>query len=123
MADDDAELTPMEKLSEPIPDAFILTRPPRDEPYITAPTAEWWLDSAVGKDGWGCSYKVVETFDSVISVECTITIGDVSKSDVGTSTGGGETDDANMKQAYSDAFKRAARRWGVARHLTFDKSS
>ena len=120
----DAELTPWEKLSEPIPDQFISTRPPGDVAYITMPTAEWWLDRGVGKDGWTCEFRTLEATEALISVECSLAVLGVSKADAGTSEAryndkGEMTEPPTFKAAYSDAFKRAARRHGVARNLSF----
>lgn len=49
-----------------------------------------------------------------VGVECQITIGGVTRADVGFSDG---RDEMAVKAAYSDAFKRAAAMWSVASSL------
>jgi len=70
------------------------------------------LDAVVGAGNWSDSYQVLQDGKHV---ECTITIYGVPKSDVGQSNDGGFADP--VKSAYSDAFKRAAVKWGIGRHL------
>ena len=61
------------------------------------------------------SFKTVETKNYV---QCTIKIGDVSKSDVGS-----ESATENMKGLHSDAFKRAAVHYLGSRVLGYDHNA
>ncbi len=70
------------------------------------------LDAVVGIGGWSDSYQVLNDGKNV---ECTLTVLGVSKSDVGQTNEGGFADP--LKAAYSDALKRAAVKFGIARHL------
>ncbi len=80
--------------------------------YIDARAVMDRLDSVCGSDGWQCSY----TPGVGGSIVCNIGVrleGDwVWKAD-----GAGATDIEGEKGALSDAFKRAAVRWGVGRYL------
>ncbi|MCA9958311.1 MAG: hypothetical protein KC443_04725 [Anaerolineales bacterium] len=80
--------------------------------YIDARNVMERLDSAVSPANWSDSYRVVEV-DGRSSVECTLTVCGVSKTDVGTA---GESADP-AKAAYSDALKRAAVKFGIGRYL------
>lgn len=80
--------------------------------YIDARDVMDRLDEAVGPQGWSDSYRVV-TVAGESAVECTLTVLGVSKTDVGTP---GDSAD-RAKGAYSDAFKRAAVRFGIGRYL------
>lgn len=88
--------------------------PPRGQPlcYVDARTVMDRLDSVCGFDGWQCNY----TPGVGTSIACNIGIliaGDwLWKAD-----GAGATDMEAEKGTFSDAFKRAAVRWGVARYL------
>lgn len=73
------------------------------------------LDDVVGVGEWSDSYRVLENGKNV---ECTLTVMGVSKTDVGqlgSDRGGSQADP--MKTAYSDAFKRAAVKFGIGRYL------
>jgi hypothetical protein len=87
-------------------------------PYVDARTVMDRLDQAVGMGNWSDTYRLISAGDGEFAVECTLTILDVSKADVGTAD---EHDDGSQasvsKSAYSDALKRAAVRWGIARYL------
>jgi hypothetical protein len=80
--------------------------------YIDARDVMRRLDEVCGPDGWSDSYT--ETGKGRLI--CTIAIkcgGEwISKSD-----GAGDTDVEGEKGAISDAFKRAAVKWGVGRYL------
>jgi hypothetical protein len=80
--------------------------------YIDARTVMDRLDSVCSCDGWQCNY----TPGVGASIVCNIGIllaGDwVWKAD-----GAGATDMEADKGALSDAFKRAAVRWGIGRYL------
>lgn len=79
--------------------------------YIDARDVMQRLDDVCGPAGWQCTYPHAngKTVCS-IAIKC----GDewVSKSD-----GAGDTDVEQEKGALSDAFKRAAVRWGIGRYL------
>ncbi|MEW4569813.1 Rad52/Rad22 family DNA repair protein [Tautonia sp. JC769] len=87
--------------------------------YITARTAMNRLDSVLGPENWWDSYQPSEH-----SVLCTLTIRlpdgtTLSKSDAGGYAGMSDQGDDD-KSGYSDAFKRAAVKFGVARYLYRD---
>ena len=77
--------------------------------YIDARDVMDRLDAVVGAENWSDKYTTLAIGESRWAIECTITINGVSKSDVGEG-------DA-PKDAYSDALKRAAVKWGVGRYL------
>lgn len=79
--------------------------------YIDARAVMERLDEVCGVGGWQCRYPHAE---SKTCCDVGIKIGDewVWKSD-----GAGDTDVEGSKGAFSDAFKRAAVRWGVGRYL------
>ena len=87
-------------------------------PYVDARTVMDRLDQAVGMGNWSDAYRLVSAGDGEFAIECTLTILGVSKADVGTAN---EHDDGSQasisKSAYSDALKRAAVKWGIARYL------
>lgn len=80
--------------------------------YVDARTVMDRLDSVCGFDGWQCNY----TPGVATSIVCNIGVriaGDwIWKAD-----GAGATDMEAEKGTLSDAFKRAAVRWGVGRYL------
>lgn len=79
--------------------------------YIDARAVMDRLDTIVGPAGWQCRYVMGEGKTVCeLSVKCD---GEwVTKSD-----GAGNTDFEAEKGALSDAFKRAAVRWGIGRYL------
>lgn len=83
--------------------------------YIDARTVMDRLDSVCGFDGWQCTYSP-GTPGAAVSIVCNIGLrlaGDwIWKAD-----GAGATDMEAEKGTMSDAFKRAAVRWGVGRYL------
>ena len=97
--------------------------------YITARTAMNRLDEVLGPEGWWDQY-----FPGPHSVACSLTIrlpdgSTLTKQDVGgypgmtlkTRSGDMVRDDENDEKAgWSDAFKRAAAKFGVARYLYRD---
>lgn len=97
--------------------------------YITSRTAMIRLDEVIGPENWGDEYYEV---CGVLFCRITITLPDgtkVSKSDAGgfkemtekTRTGETIKDEENTdKTGPSDAFKRAAAKFGVARYLYKD---
>jgi hypothetical protein len=74
--------------------------------YIDARDVMDRLDEVFGLD-WTDDYKEVKG-----RIVCTITVNGVSRSD-----GAGDTDFEAEKGGLSDAFKRAAVKWGVGRYL------
>jgi len=87
--------------------------------YVDARDVMERLDDAFGPQGWSDRYKVVDEANGV--VECTLAaqypdLRATSKVDVGYPNGGMD-DDEPFKGAYSDAFKRAAVKYGIGRDL------
>lgn len=74
--------------------------------YIDARDVMDRLDEVCGSN-WSDDYKEVKG-----RIVCTITIDGVSRSD-----GAGDTDFEGEKGGLSDAFKRAAVKWGIGRYL------
>jgi hypothetical protein len=110
------DATIWERLAAPFPDALVEHLPEAagagSAAYVTIATVEDRLDEVLGPQGWSCEFRVIASEGTQAAVECTLTIGNVSKADAG------EADFAEpFKAAYSDALKRAARRFGVARYL------
>jgi hypothetical protein len=83
--------------------------------YITARTVMNRLDGVVGPANWYDTYTTRE--DGTVVCTLYIRVGDgwVGKSDIGT-----ESNIEEDKGAFSDAFKRAAVKWGIARELYND---
>lgn len=79
--------------------------------YIDARDVQDRLDEACGPGGWECEHYAIGT---KTACKIGILIGDrvVWRSD-----GAGDTDVEGEKGAFSDAFKRAAVKWGVGRYL------
>jgi hypothetical protein len=77
--------------------------------YIDARDVMDRLDEVVGCENWQDKYTVLAFSDSEWVVECTLVVNGVAKTDVGSG-------DA-PKDAYSDALKRAAVKFGVGRYL------
>jgi hypothetical protein len=87
--------------------------------YITSRTAMNRLDDVLGPENWWDGYEVGRK-----SVVCVLTIrlpdgSLLTKRDAGGSAGLSDEGD-DEKSAYSDAFKRAAVKFGVARHIYRD---
>ncbi len=87
--------------------------------YITARTVMNRLDSVLGPENWWDEYTPHEN-----SVLCRLTIrlpdgSTLTKSDAGGYAGMSDSGDDD-KSGYSDAFKRAAVKFGVARYLYRD---
>jgi hypothetical protein len=87
--------------------------------YITARTAMNRLDNVLGPENWWDEYLPSEN-----SVLCRLTIrlpdgSTLTKSDAGGYAGMADSGDDD-KSGYSDAFKRAAVKFGVARYLYRD---
>ena len=88
--------------------------------YIDSRTVMERLDEACGIEGWQCTYPHAGQKTS-----CRIGIHFVSENPNGTirdewiwkEDGAGDTDFEGEKGAFSDAFKRAAVKWGIGRYL------
>lgn len=80
--------------------------------YIDARDVQDRLDAVCGVGGWQCRY--VPMHDKKTVCEIGVLIGDawIWKAD-----GAGDSDVEAEKGALSDAFKRAAVRWGIGRYL------
>lgn len=80
--------------------------------YVDARDVMNRLDSVFGPAGWTDSY--IETAKGVMLCTLSLRIGGewISKTD-----GAGETDVEGEKGKISDAFKRAAVKWGIGRYL------
>lgn len=79
--------------------------------YLNARAVMERFDTVVGAGNWSDSYRVVRVGPDT-GVECSLTVGGITKVDVGTPS---NTDP--VKGAYSDALKRAAARFGIGRYL------
>lgn len=92
--------------------------------YIDARAVMDRLDAVVGPNNWQCRYTAVgDKTCCEIGIQCVTCESD--ESDHGSvcfdwvwkSDGAGDTDFEGAKGAFSDAFKRAAVRWGIGRYL------
>lgn len=95
------------------------TQAGRDLFYITARTAMNRLDNVLGPENWWDCYQPSE--DSVMCI-LTIRLPDgacIAKADAGGKAGMADSGDDD-KSGYSDAFKRACVKFGVARYLYRD---
>ena len=83
--------------------------------YINARDVMKRLDDVVGSHNWSDRY-VME--NERVTCELTVRYGDewITKSD-----GAGETQIEGEKGIFSDAFKRAAVKHGIGRHLYYEK--
>lgn len=85
-------------------------------PYVDARAMMDRLDAVVGIERWQTAYAEL----AAGGVECRLSLffdGDwVTKADAGSPAEQSESGD-RVKSAYSDAFKRAALAWGIARYL------
>lgn len=79
--------------------------------YIDARDVMQRLDDVVGPDGWQCRYPHANG-----KTVCEIGIR-VREEWIWKADGAGDTDIEAEKGALSDAFKRAAVRWGIGRYL------
>ena len=116
------------KLSAPFPSSVVKWRARNPEnglaealPYIDARDVMERLDSVLGPAGWADDMRV-----SSYSVTCALSIriddAWVQKADGAQVDGFSDRGPANQKEqavkgAYSDAFKRAAVKWGIGRYL------
>lgn len=113
------------KLSEPFPSEAIdwrvgATNSDKSKgialAYLQARPVMDRLDEAIGPENWTDVYTPIQGKDGVVGFLCTLSlkIGDnwISKMD------GADTSDIEaIKGGISDAFKRAAVKWGVGRYL------
>lgn len=84
-------------------------------PYIKAPIVARLLDKWVGPQGWHDEYEVHEVAGHA-ALLCRITIGGVTKVDVGVAPKGNA--EVTVKGVYSDAFKRCGSlKWGAGRNV------
>lgn len=80
--------------------------------YIDARTVMDRFDTICGPDGWQCNYTPGVNGSIICNIGVRIEGEWIWKAD-----GAGATDFEGEKGALSDAFKRAAVRWGVGRYL------
>jgi len=80
--------------------------------YIDARDVQDRLDEVCGVDGWQCRYVPMHDKKTVCEVGVRINSEWIWKAD-----GAGDSDVEAEKGALSDAFKRAAVRWGIGRYL------
>lgn len=97
----------------------VLTKGGKGMPYVTARVVMNRLDEVIGFENWWDEYSPNEN-----SVTCKLTLrlpdGEtITKTDVGAFAGMSDQGDDD-KSGFSDAFKRAAVKFGVGRHLYND---
>lgn len=95
------------------------TQAGRQLAYVTARTVANRLDDVCGPENWWDEYQPLEN-----SVICRLTLrlpdgSTVTKADAGGHAGMSDSGD-DEKSGFSDAFKRAAVKWGIARMLYGD---
>lgn len=117
----DAQQLIFAALAAPIDPRDIKTRRQggRDLSYITARTVMNRLDDVLGPDGWWDEYQPL---DHSVICKLTIRLPDgsiITKSDAGGCAGMADAGDDD-KSGFSDAFKRAAVKFGIGRHLYGD---
>lgn len=124
----DTTLTPdwdtiNKRLREPFDPAFISFRPQGKAnaqgkteilAYVDARDVQDRLDEAVGAGNWSFDWEPLRYTDkgNILLVKANLTIHGVMKSDVGEAS-----TFSPSKGAVSDALKRAAAQWGIARYL------
>jgi hypothetical protein len=92
-------------------------------PYIDARDVEDRLDLAVGPSRWQDQYRVLDPMTQAVECGIGIMVSDgtwVWKYDVGYCNDAQDATDAKkepLKAAFSDAFKRAAVKWRIGRHI------
>jgi hypothetical protein len=80
--------------------------------YITARTVMNRLDQAVGPENWRDDFRELSSGNVMCTIFVRVDGEWIGKSDIGT-----ESDVEEDKGAFSDAFKRAGVKWGIAREL------
>jgi len=113
----------IEELKEPFKEAAVRWRVGRIRKDGTKATALAYVDSrdvmnrldmVVGYDNWSDEYFETPTGRLI----CTLKIK-IGNEWVGKADGAGDTNVEGMKGAISDAFKRAAVKWGIGRYLYY----
>jgi hypothetical protein len=88
--------------------------------YVTARTVANRLDEVIGPEAWWDDYQVVDNNSALCRLTIRLPDGStVTKCDAGGAAGMADAGDDD-KSMLSDAFKRAAARWGVGRYLYGD---
>ena len=85
--------------------------------YVDARAVMQRLDDVVGMGNWGTDFRVVSPDKAV---ECALTIHGITKCDVGYLNSSSSAEP--LKDAYSDALKRACVHFGIGRHLYSDEN-
>lgn len=80
--------------------------------YIDARDVMERLDAACGPEGWQDEYQETPRGRLICSISIKVDESWITKTD-----GAGDTDVEGDKGAISDAFKRAAVKWGIGRYL------
>lgn len=108
------EMTVFEELSKPFPPKAVHWRRGGEGylAYIDARDVMERLDAVVGPDRWSDSYDETPSGRVICNLGLRINGEWISKSD-----GAGSTSFEGEKGAISDAFKRAAVKWGIGRYL------
>lgn len=93
-------------------------------PYIDARVVQNRLDEVMGPGNWKNSYTEIFAGNRLLGIRCSLALridGEwVAKEDAAFMKGNHQSEDSHeraLKGAYSDAEKRAAVQWGIARHL------
>jgi hypothetical protein len=107
-----------ERLRRPMPTRARPGRGNQTFSYVTVRQVQDRLDEVVGPGNWSTHYFVVDHVGPI--VECTLTVFGVSKADVGMCNAPEKPELEAAKSAYSDALKRAAVQWGIARFIGQD---
>lgn len=84
--------------------------------YVDARCVMDRLDSVLGIDGWSDAYERLESGSVMCKLTCSIGGKSITHEDVGSESKQPNEGDRN-KAAVSDAFKRAAVKFGVGRYL------
>ena len=120
--------TQMEKLREPFPESQVKWKAQsttKDKQralavaYVDARNIMQRLDDVIGAENWGDDFKVLRLDPAEVVAQCWLTVGDVTKSDVGEAHKGDSGSGDLVKTAFTDAFKRAAVKFGICRYLYF----
>ena len=93
--------------------------------YIDSRAVMDRLDEVCGIDGWQCEYSGIGADKTCCSIGMRLPYCDSKESEhppscyewVWKADGAGDTDFEAAKGAFSDAFKRAAVKWGIGRYL------
>ena len=113
-----SKMTMWEQLAYPFPERFVywFNKGGNDLAYLDARTVMDRLDQVVGPENWSDSYTETESG----RVICTIVVAffeEGKKFVVSKSDGAGDTSIEGEKGGLSDAFKRAAVKFGIGRYL------